>query len=163
MRGMPALLALAMFAAGGTPAAAARTLPSVATFLGPPGPQSPQIRPRSIVYTGDGTGSFAGFGRAGHRPKTGRIHWSLWTAHQARGRGADWVDDCTPDCADGLFTAFPVRLRLYRPRHLGAYYVFTRLRGAFLHSLPPGLSKRRFTMRLTFRPHRGGFSWTFPI
>jgi hypothetical protein len=45
------------------------------------------VRPKQIVYTGDGSGFLAGPGRAGRHPKPSKLKWSSWTAGAARPRG----------------------------------------------------------------------------
>jgi hypothetical protein len=62
-----------------------------------------QIRPAQIVYTGDGSGLLR------------RLHWTTWTATEAKGSGVVSIDDCTPDCARGRFTAHAVKLVAFRP------------------------------------------------
>lgn len=89
-------------------------------------------RPHSIVYSEDGASLFAG---------TGRIHahmrWTMWNQRQARGRGADWHDDCTPSCAGGTYHSYPATVHLYRPRRLGGHRVFTRMTIAYTTARRP--------------------------
>ena len=95
-------------------------LPLAATPLptllanGPHGLYTWQVRPGHIVYTGDGSGVLGGFGGtgAGH---PGRLQWTSWTRTQASGSGAVWLDDCTPDCAEGTFAPHKVEVKAFRP------------------------------------------------
>jgi hypothetical protein len=76
------------------------------------------------------------------------------------GVGADWGDNCTPDCATGLRTAFRVRLVISRPKTLDGEYVFTRIDGTYTHDVPPH-SHRGFVMTLRYGRNDGGFFWAF--
>lgn len=102
---MPKVLALAVLVALGLCAAASAARP--------PGLLSEQdgafaVRPRTIVYTGDGTGVV---GRLGHGSNArGGIDWEVWGPRLAYGVGTVWLDDCTPDCAAGTYRAHGVRV-----------------------------------------------------
>ena len=81
----------------------------------------------------------------------GHLKWASWTRTQATGSGAVWLDSCTPDCAQGKFTAHAVKVRVFRP-----------VRGRFT----------RLTLRYSYRGKRyidtrgiwrtGGF-WSYYI
>ena len=43
------------------------------------------------------------------------IRWTSWTSQRASGTAVDSVNDCTPDCAGGTFTSFPVEVELTTP------------------------------------------------
>ncbi len=73
-----------------------------------------QVRPAHIVYTGDGSGVLGGFDGSGIA-HPGHLLWRTWTATQARGSGAVWIDNCTPACASGKFTPYPVTVVASRP------------------------------------------------
>ena len=134
-----------------------RPVARLPVFLGAPyAGQGLQIKPRLITYTGDGTGFFAGFGKAGHRPKIGRLRWSEWTPTVGLSTGGDWFDNCTPACANGLRTAYQVRLKAYRPEVMHGYNVFTRLAVRYTHRLPPYGGKRSYVLLLGY-DH--GFGW----
>ena len=81
---------------------------------GPHGRYTWQVRPAHILYTGDGTGRLGGFDGTGVA-HPGHLRWASWTRTQATGSGAVWLDDCTPDCAGGTFTAHGVEVRAFRP------------------------------------------------
>lgn len=99
-----------------------------------------QVRPASILYTGDGSGVLGGFDGSGarHAAHPGDLTWASWTTERATGSGAVWLDDCTPSCAEGTFTAHAVKVRAFRPvrghftrltlryRYHGKLYVDTR-------------------------------------
>jgi hypothetical protein len=81
---------------------------------GPHGRLTWQIRPAHILYTGDGSGRLGGFDGTG-AAHPGHLKWASWTRTQATGSGAVWLDSCTPDCAQGKFTAHAAKVRAFRP------------------------------------------------
>jgi hypothetical protein len=95
-------------------------LPFAATRLptllanGPHGRYTWQVRPSHIVYTGDASGVLGGFEGTG-AAHPGRLQWTSWTRTLATGAGAVWLDDCTPDCAQGRFTPHKVDVKAFRP------------------------------------------------
>ena len=133
--------------------------PLVPTHLGPPVHGDLQRTPARIIYTGDGTGFFAGPGQGGHRPRTHAISWTQWGAQTATGQGADWVDNCNPDCAGGSFSAYAVSLTLSMPRVLDGDKVFTRLSVSYIRSRPSYVKHRHETFRLKYEAKAGGFFW----
>jgi hypothetical protein len=69
------------------------------------------------------------------------ITWSSWTAQEARGRGTALVSDCEPNCVEGTFKRYPVRLRAFRPRESGGCVpgsLFTRFAWRFPGRKPAG-------------------------
>jgi hypothetical protein len=137
-------------------------IPVIPVFLGAPyHGKGLQRKPFVITYTGDGTGFFAGYGRTSHRPKVGRLHWSQWTSKEAMATGADWNDNCNPDCATGLRRAYRVRLKLYRPASLGGYYVFTRMAVTYTHTRPPHEHKQSYILKLRYEGSSSGLFWSF--
>lgn len=115
-----------------------------------------RVRPPEITYTGDGTGFFAGSGRPGHRPRVGRLHWSQWTPTSARAIGADWIDNCNPDCAGGYRRGYGVALHASAPEVIAGHNVFTRLAVSYTHKIPPYVRKRSYVLRLEYHQ---GFYW----
>jgi hypothetical protein len=108
------LVATAAVAALTGSAVAQGTLP---TLLGnsPKGPSKLLVRPAQIIYTGDGSGILGGFD-GGRGKGFGHLTWTRWTTGSAFGHGADWIDACRPDCADGTYTAHAATLNAFRPR-----------------------------------------------
>lgn len=98
--------ALASLASGTTP---------VPKLLGgaPNADSTWQVRPAQIVYTGDGSGVLGGFDGTG-AAHPGRLTWITWSQTKATGSGAVWIDNCTPNCASGKFTARAVRVVAFR-------------------------------------------------
>jgi hypothetical protein len=94
--------------------ATAQALPGLLTQIGR-GPLF-AVRPAQIVYTGDGSGVLGGFSGKGPYPRFGRLRWSMWNNRQAMGSGAVWLDDCQPDCADGTFHPYAVKVHAFRPQ-----------------------------------------------
>ena len=52
--------------------------------------------------------------------------YRFWHHDQAVGRGAVFVDDCDPNCADGTFHRTPARIRFFRPVSTSHGTVFSR-------------------------------------
>jgi hypothetical protein len=102
-------------------AGAAEGLPGLLTQTGHGPPFV--VRPAQVVYTGDGSGVLGGFTGKGPFPRFGRLSWPSWTDAQAQGSGAVWLDDCTPNCAQGTFHPYASQVRAFAPH--GGH--FTRL------------------------------------
>lgn len=119
----------------------------------------PEVRPAVIVYTGDGSGFLAGPGRVSRR-NFGRLRWTSWTRSRASGSGANWINDCTPDCAQGHFHGYPVTLFASRPRTIAGHDLFTRLRVTYTGRRPSFVRSSTQTWKLE---HRASvFFWQFP-
>jgi hypothetical protein len=99
--------------------ASASTMP---TGLGTP----LQARPYQVRWTGDQTGWLGGF--TGHasskRRHFGRLRWTQWSGTEGHAWGADWGDNCSPDCAEGTYYPVKVTVHVFRPNAQG---VFTRM------------------------------------
>jgi hypothetical protein len=125
-------------------------------------PQSAKIlkvKPSRIIWTGDATGVFAGRGTPSRHPNFGRLHWSKWTASEARATGANWLNDCIPFCAAGKYTPHNVKLTAYRPRVLAGFKMFTRLRVVYTGKVPRG-DKR--TSVFSVERMNNALFWRFP-
>ena len=94
------------------PAAAVARLPAVLTQEKP----EFQVKPATISYTGDGTGLIGGLDGSSVR-HLGHLDWTRYTRRQGTARGLVWLDDCEPDCADGAFHPYKVRVRVSSPSH----------------------------------------------
>jgi hypothetical protein len=123
--------------------------------------KNPQVRPGTIIYTGDGSGLLAGRGTRSRHPKFGRLHWTSWNATEARAFGADWVNNCVPFCAAGTFTPYPVNIRAYRPRLLEGHRIFTRLRVTYTGRLPEGVHNHVQIWNVD--AGHGQYFWRFPF
>ena len=157
--GVTAIATALIFALGASAALAGRT--QIPVYDGPPqSGKDPLATPSQIIWTGDGTGVFAGRGTPSRRPKFGRLRWSKWTSTEGRATGANWLNNCIPYCAAGKFTPFNVNLTVYRPRTLLGHKVFTRIKVAYTGKVPKGF-KRRETFKLAVM--NKVFVWNFPI
>jgi hypothetical protein len=106
-------VAVSMAVAFAAPVGAAARLPTVLTqdqhhpFV---------VRPATISYTGDGTGVVGGTdGTSVQHP--GHLHWTLYNNRQGAASGAVWLNDCDPSCAGGEFSAVPVTVHVFSPKH----------------------------------------------
>jgi hypothetical protein len=61
---------------------------------------SPVYRAKTLQVSGDSTYFMK------------RMHWARWGFDRARGHGRAAVNDCRPNCAEGSFHKFPVRVKL---------------------------------------------------
>jgi hypothetical protein len=77
-----------------------------------------------------------------------RIDWTRWGADDAGGSSRRaFVNDCTPNCAEGTFHRYSVRLVLFRARTCDeGSRAFTRMRVRFVGRKWSG--PRRFTHKL---------------
>jgi hypothetical protein len=143
----------------GGPAALASgsTLPKLPSQVGPASQGDLKVKPASIVYTGDGSGFFAGARKTKHRDKP--LKWSSWTASGGQGSGFNWVNNCNPNCAGGTFRAFAVKLDAYRPRRLGGHRVFTRMKVTYTDQKP---SHNNRTQVWKVVHQHGGYFYSFP-
>lgn len=79
------------------------------------GPSKLLVRPAQIVYTGDGGGILGGFD-GGKGKGFGHLRWTRWTTGSALGHGANWIDGCRPNCAQGTFTPHAATVNAFRPQ-----------------------------------------------
>ena len=121
-------IAVALAALPPASASAAR-LPTLLTQIGHGNTFA--VRPAQVIYTGDGSGILGGFSGTGPLRRFGRLHWSLWSYRRAAGSGAVWLDDCTPNCAQGTFHPYAVRVSAFDRKaghftHLTLRYTYER-------------------------------------
>jgi hypothetical protein len=107
--------------------ASAARLPTLLTQIGHGSTFA--VRPAQVIYTGDGSGILGGFSGNGPLRRFGRLNWSLWSHRRAAGSGAVWLDDCTPNCAQGTFHPYAVRVSAFDPQaghftHLTLRYTY---------------------------------------
>jgi hypothetical protein len=136
--------------------AGAAGLPKLADNVGS---KQAAVRPGAILYTGDGSGFFAGNGKPGKHPKVGKVTWTSWGAKTATGTGANWLNNCMPNCAKGTFQKFPVTLKASRPRTVLGKKVFTRLQVTYAGTAPHGLGKSELWK---LKPSGREYFWNFP-
>ena len=131
-------------AAGASIALAASPTPTFPAFSGPPAKNNPVAKPSEIVYTGDGSGFFAG----GAAKKAGKLHWTAWNRTEGLGTGYQWLNNCTPNCAAGKFSKYPVTLKAYRPKQESKYFIFTRLNVTYTGKKPS--HQKTFTWNVSY-------------
>jgi hypothetical protein len=114
--GLAAALTLTIAA---VPAANARTTPRLL------GCETARVRPSWFnPICNDGSGSVL------------RLHWSRWSG-SADGRGQFFMHICSPNCAQGKVTLYPVRVSAWRVRN----GVYTRFGYTFLRAVPAGFAR----------------------
>jgi hypothetical protein len=154
--GVVAIATGLIFALGANAALAGRTQILVSDGI-PQSGKTLKVKPSQIIWTGDGSGVLAGHGTASK--KFGRLHWSKWTATQGRATGANWLNNCLPNCAAGKFSPFNANVTVYRPRVISGFKVFTRMKVVYTGKVPHGYKRSGvFTL-----DHQGkAFLWGFP-
>lgn len=125
-----ALAAILGLGLAGAATAATAPIPAFPTSSSPPSRTNPAVKPAEIYYSGDGSEFFAGKKSAA---RAGKLHWTVWNGTEGLGTGYDWINNCSPDCASGKFTLFPVTLKVYRPEKESKYFIFTRLKVTYTH------------------------------
>jgi opacity protein-like surface antigen len=144
---------VAVLAASGASAAMA-AVPGVTSE----GTASPKVKPKTIIYSGDGSAFFAGSQKVS-KTNFGSLQWSKWNSTKALGSGGNWLNDCKPHCFNGKFHGYPVTLKLTRPRTVEGFNVFTRLLVTYTGKVPMSTPKSQ-TWKLG---HSGkAFFWHFP-
>ncbi|WP_375502024.1 hypothetical protein [uncultured Jatrophihabitans sp.] len=94
------------------------------TYL--PGAYPKKIRPKVSSLSGDGSDGLR------------NLRWSRWTIKNAYGRGIEGIDDCNPDCADGSFSNYPVKIHAYTPRYLRCGVFFSKIKFTYTRRVPNG-------------------------
>ena len=150
------LSAVAALAVAAVPALAA--MPALVTAVGTPSATNPEVLPGAIFYTGDGSAFLAGRGHSARH--TGSIDWTSYGATQAAGQAAQWINNCTPNCAAGRFTSYPVTLRAFSPKVVGGRDIFTRLQVTYAGTRPSGVTTMSQTWTVQYR--KGVYVWNFP-
>jgi hypothetical protein len=64
------------------------------------------------------------FGCATSANNLSHITWNSWTLTGAAGTAVHNINDCQPNCAEGEFTSFPVKVQLSRPGTVDGLLVF---------------------------------------
>ncbi|HZU60529.1 MAG TPA: hypothetical protein VE983_06155 [Solirubrobacteraceae bacterium] len=145
-----------LVAAPGTLAAA---LPKVPDASGHLANSQFQIKPASIQISGDG--SFYFDGKKESHNHAAPLAWTSWTATGGRGSGFNWVNNCQPSCAQGKFHQYPVKLRVWRPEHVGGHLIFTRMTVTYTNGFPKGVPHKKDVFKVTHK--KGGlFFWNYP-
>jgi hypothetical protein len=145
-----------------TAAVAATTALAAVPGVTSEGSAPPKVKPATILYTGDGSGFFAGAKQVS-KTNFGKIHWSKWTKKKAVGSGANWLNDCKPNCAKGKFHGYPVTLKLTTPKKVAGKNIFTRMTVTYTQNLPAHAVKTT-TWKVTHSTSKAGtlFFWQAP-
>jgi hypothetical protein len=114
------------------------------------------VKPSSILVSQDGNGSVwgpnsRGFKGENHFPREPSIRWSRWTSREALGTGSLIQGNCTPSCAQGTFTAYPVSIKMWRAAVFHGESIFTRFSFTFTSERPSGF-RRSVISTATYRP-----------
>jgi hypothetical protein len=121
--GLIAVGSLTLTACGGSPAVTLPKTPLVDANCYSVG----LVKPSQIVLAcGDGNGVAQ------------NLQWSSWSSQGASGTGDLNQNNCTPDCADGHFVAYPARFRLSEKVVAAGRYYFTRVGITFSGATPAG-------------------------
>jgi hypothetical protein len=104
------------------------------------------IAPQSVLVSQDGNASVWGPGSRGFRgennfPREPAISWTQWGGKVALATGSLIQGNCTPSCAEGTFTAYPVSIKMWRPDVLHGERIFTRFSFTFTYRRPSTMSR----------------------
>lgn len=160
LTGLTALAALGAAVVLGVGASSGATVtPQMPSFSGPLGHHDLQRRPYTIIISGDGSNFLAGRGQTSKHPRVGRLSWSQWSATDGRATGANWIDDCEPNCAQGTLHPYPITVHVYRPRVIAGRRLFTRLSYTYARGRPSYVKSRTTTLRLVYQAKFKTFFW----
>src|SRR5271167_2189660 len=106
-RAVMCVLATVLFSAATATAIAAQRLPAIPDSAGTAADGVLQVRPATIVYSGDGSHFFAGVVTHGASPHDAKIRWISWTATGATANATDVRGNCLPTCANGGYSTYP--------------------------------------------------------
>jgi len=114
-------------------------------------------KPGRIIYSGDGAALVAGTSAV-----KGPIKWTVWNKVGGRGQGADWHNNCNPDCVGGNYHAYPASVHVYRARRVAGYLLFTRMTLTYTGAHPPypGYKRGSVTFDLTYQTKYKTFVWS---
>ena len=70
------------------------------------------------------------------------LRWRGWGHASATATADAKANDCTPNCAAGRFSAYPVTVTATRLKACGRARIYTRLTIAYAHARPSGIAKR---------------------
>ena len=108
--------------------------------------------PRTIVYTGDGTGALE------------QLRWTLWGSRLTEASGVDAIRSCVPDCASGKTSYYPVRVKGDALGPVDDVETYSRVQVTYTAAVPVydgRSSPRSFTLKESYYGGSGGgFSLT---
>ena len=124
----------------------------VPTYLDANPGQGMEQHPRTIVYTGDGTGALE------------QLRWTHWGSRVTEGFGVDAIRSCVPDCASGKTSYYPVRVEGYALGPVNDVYTYSRVQVTYTAAVPVydgRPSRRSYTLKESYYGGSGGgFSLT---
>lgn len=131
---IPAAAASAGTAAQTGPAPKSGAAPVVTVDCGGQGLATRYVRPRELTLSCDSSDALI------------RLRWTKWNAHGASGHGAEAINDCTPDCAQGKFHDYPVHVNFWGladvKRHPGEHR-YTHYTLTYSKAIPAGYGRTR--------------------
>jgi len=131
---VPAAAASASTASQPQPAAGARPSAAPVAINTCGSGSAPAVRPREFGLSCDSSEVLV------------RLRWTRWTAKGASGHGADSLNDCKPDCAQGKFHNYPVHVNFWGltavKGHSGEKR-YTHYSLTYTKKVPYGLSRKR--------------------
>lgn len=77
------------------------------------------VHPATLFFGCCGQFFIGGPGRTSQAPRKhqlGHIHWTSWKAVGAKGTGTLFMDNCSPNCAEGTYVPYPVVITAWRVR-----------------------------------------------
>ena len=119
----------------------------VPTYLDANPGQGMRLHPGTIVYTGAGTGALE------------RLRWSHWGSRVTQGSGVDAIKTCTPDCASGPTSYYPVRVEGNGLSELEGVMTYTRVRVTYTDAVPSfngRYASRTYTLKASYYGGEGG-------
>jgi hypothetical protein len=111
--------------------------PGVLADCTSPPPETLQVEPRSITVA-----------CADHGIGAQDLTWSSWTSTEANATGEVWWNDCTPDCANGVFKNYPATISLSDVRPSPDGPAFTMLTATYEGAQPNGKPVETFQLEL---------------
>jgi hypothetical protein len=89
-------------------------------------PNQLQACPAKVNLSGDGGFLLAGFTGAHPTQSSrgdpfGELQWTTWSSTEGVASGAEWADDCRPNCAQGVYHAYRATVRVYDPNQAGVF------------------------------------------
>lgn len=80
------------------------------------------------------------------------LTWSAWTATTAKAKGVVYENDCTPDCAEGVFKVYPASITLTGVRSTPDGPAFGVLRATYSGARPNGHATDTFRLEVPPTP-----------
>lgn len=118
-----------------------------------------QVKPSSILISGDGTFYFDGHKKPHNHAAP--LKWTSWTASGGLGSGFNWVNNCRPNCAAGTFHQYPVKLHVWQPKTVGGHLIFTRMTVTYTAGWPSSVPSKTDVFKVVYNSG-GVYFWKYP-